>query len=106
MSAARMYRRKPTVIEAVEFEPDPPTLKPGTEGVVPVEGADVVVRAVAAPIESLAADAVRFEAWNELHESWVGLRPGDFLRVDKPGDVYPIDRATFEATYELVQEGP
>ena len=42
-----------------------------------------------------------FAVWNEKHRSWIGFHVGDMLRLDQaPQDVYPIDRATFEATYK------
>lgn len=97
MGAARMYRRKPIVIEAVEVTP----LQDGEfERCVQVGGTLVRLRRG----EDFEGKPLR--VWNELHRSWIVCSAGDFLRVDTPGDVYPIDRATFEATYELVQEGP
>jgi hypothetical protein len=39
--------------------------------------------------------------WNELHKSWIGVKTGDYLNVTDPKDVYPIDRDTFEKTYDL-----
>jgi hypothetical protein len=41
--------------------------------------------------------------WNELHKSWIGLSEGDYLNVSNPGDIYPISKAVFEATYEVVK---
>lgn len=77
------FRRKPEVIEAVQFAPGVP-LPVGTQ----IEyGIDTPWR-----------------VWNALHESWIGFRAGDWLRVDNPEDVYPIDAATFARTYEPLEE--
>ena len=43
-----------------------------------------------------------YYVWNELHRSEITLKVGDMVRVDDPNDTYPIDRQTFEATYEPV----
>lgn len=112
MPAARMYRRKPTVIEAVEFIQPTTTTGPLRDGfvgwVMRFGDVEVLVSDNGVPDGGLEAspDWRPFSVFNALHSSWVGFAPGDFLRVDSPGDVYPIDRATFEETYELVQEGP
>lgn len=39
---------------------------------------------------------------NALHQSEINIQPGDYIRVDVPGDRYPIDRAYFEANYEAI----
>lgn len=45
------------------------------------------------------------EVYNKLHDSWIKLKVGDFVRTDlAPDDVYPIDREVFFNTYELVEE--
>lgn len=46
-----------------------------------------------------------YEVHNLLHDSWIKIKEGDFVRTDlAPDDVYPIDRETFFNTYELVEE--
>lgn len=47
-----------------------------------------------------------YEVFNALHESWIKIQPGDYVNVtDKSGqDIYPIDRATFERTYDIVKD--
>lgn len=42
----------------------------------------------------------RTEVYNELHQSWIGLEPGDYLNVSTPGDIYPIKAAIVAETYE------
>lgn len=81
----RRYRRIPTEILAVEFQRD----------------ADLPLGIVLERMHD--EEGVSFRVWNDLHRSFVGVKPGDFLRVDDLNDVYPIDRATFEATYEEVE---
>lgn len=45
-----------------------------------------------------------WEIWNERHASWIGVQPGDYLNVSDPGDVYPIAKGVFDATYDIVDE--
>jgi hypothetical protein len=75
-----LYRKKPVEIEAIEFgvEPMPEDIKV----IDTAEGGKV---------------------YNQLHESWINVKKGDMVRIDQaPDDVYPIDRETFEKTYEPV----
>jgi len=75
------YRKKPTEIEAIEFGVE---LMPEDIKVIDTaEGGKV---------------------YNELHNSWINVKNGDVVRIDQaPEDVYPIDRQTFEQTYEKVE---
>lgn len=42
--------------------------------------------------------------FNKLHNSWIEVKRGDMVRIDQaPDDVYPIDRETFEKTYEKIE---
>lgn len=104
-----MYQRKPGVIEAVEL----------TEELVPFFTEPLQVFEHRACIRWAFEDATVFiargrrgaqlpeyEVWNQAGRAWVGVRIGDFIRVDMPGDIYPIPRDVFEGTYDLVQEGP
>lgn len=82
------YRRIPTEIEAIRFEPGAP-LPDG-------------VRVQASP----AGEGKPYAVWNHEHASWVGLEAGDMIRVDlAPQDVYPISAPYFEDTYEPVEDG-
>lgn len=54
------------------------------------------------PADYISHAGDEYAVYNELHDSWIKLAPGDWVRVDKPGDRYPIDRETFEATYRPV----
>lgn len=76
------YRRKPTTITAEQFRP----------GLAGQQSANVrVVEGGLNPV---------YEVYNGLHDSWIKLKPGDYIRTDDPNDNYPIDQATFDATYE------
>lgn len=48
------------------------------------------------------ADAGSHVVWNELHQSYIKLKPGDWVRVDTPGDTYPIDWGYLKENYEQV----
>ena len=74
------YRRIPEIIEAVEF-------KGGRKETWP-------------PGVTYDPDGY-FVVWNNLHKTYIKLQLGDYIRVDKENDRYPIDRQTFMATYEF-----
>lgn len=74
--------KKPIPIEVVEFDPD------DIPNGVQISGNDD-------PPEA-------YGVFNQLHSSWIGIKRGDYLNVTDLTDVYPIDRATFERTYTVV----
>ena len=68
---------------------------------IPVEVVQVgSVEAVAAQYPFIIFSG--FRVYNELHDSFVGFKLGDYLCVEDPHDVYPIDRALFERSYTVV----
>lgn len=74
------YRKKPVEIEAFELG------KQRIPSFVTIEKQDGV-----------------YKVYNKLHNSWIETKIGDMIRIDQaPDDVYPIDRETFENTYEPV----
>lgn len=73
------YKRIPEIIEAVPFTGNPIT------GV------------------RIEAKNNSYRVYNLLHDSWIKVKIGDFIRVDKPNDHYPIDKETFQSTYNLLQ---
>lgn len=107
---AKIYRRKPTEIIAFEFTAElARQVIPTPDGSADIEGT-IIERPSA--LDYIQPARVRrshgratlhsYELWNKLHGSWVGLSVGHFIRIDKPGDVYPIDAKTFAETYEEV----
>jgi len=40
-----------------------------------------------------------WEIYNELHESWIKIKVGDYYRTDIPNDHYPIDSKYMEENY-------
>lgn len=44
-----------------------------------------------------------YEVYNALHDSWIKFKSGDWINITDPKDRYPIDAATFAATYEAVE---
>ena len=39
---------------------------------------------------------------NQLHNSAINVSPGDYIRIDTPGDCYPIDAEYFGMNYEVI----
>lgn len=42
-----------------------------------------------------------YKVWNNLHSSYITVKPGDWIRIDNIDDTYPIDRAYIEENYEV-----
>lgn len=78
--------KRPILIEVWEFQP-------GSEAPLSVQ-----IRTTVNGV------GPRYQVLNNLHGSWIDVKPGDYLNVtDTSGrDIYPIDRKTFEQTYDLV----
>lgn len=79
MRKIKKYRRIPEIIEAVEFRTEDDEWPNG----VALDG------------------ELNTFVWNDLHKTYIKVRDGDFIRMDKPNDRYPIDRKTFFQTYEF-----
>lgn len=78
-------RKKPTVIEVVEFDPR-------DTGDLP--------KAL-----NLRDDGAEWQIWNQMHSSWIGVKRGDMIRVDSgPDDYYPISREVFARDFEEVSQ--
>lgn len=45
----------------------------------------------------------KYTVYNKLHNSYIELKHGDYVRVDDLNDTYPIDRRYMEENYEVVQ---
>lgn len=77
------FRRKPVVIEAERFDPE------NGQWPAPV-------------IEKHGLTVYRYSVYNALHNNYIPVKPGDYIRVDKPNDVYPIAESVLEKEYEEV----
>lgn len=40
---------------------------------------------------------------NSLHDSWINIDEGDWIRVDTPNDVYPIKDSYMKTKYRAVE---
>lgn len=52
---------------------------------------------------SYARDEKTWQVYNELHNSWINIKKGDFIRVDLKGDYYPIDAEYMKENYTEVK---
>lgn len=44
-----------------------------------------------------------YAVYNKLHNSWIGLKIGDYINIENPEDNYPVDAKYFEEHYEIVE---
>lgn len=41
--------------------------------------------------------------WNEPQQAWIPVHDGDYIRIDLPNDVYPINAEYFAANFDVVE---
>lgn len=73
--------KKPIPIEVEEFQPDNRQWPHGVDK----------------------GDDGHYFVFNSLHKSAIRLEAGDFVNVTDLNDLYPIKRAIFYATYDVVK---
>jgi hypothetical protein len=58
------------------------------------------------PFQGLVVGSVTGEAriYNAPQDSWVTVNDGDYIRIDNPDDIYPINADYFAANYDVVEE--
>jgi len=71
------FQKKPSTIEAEQFQPDK----------------------MPWPSDVHRRDDGTFFVCNDLHKSDITIKPGDWVRVDIPGDRYPIDAKYMEENF-------
>lgn len=89
------YRKKPVVIEAVQFDINNP--EPA------VEFAQGLFRPLS--IEDRVDDPeIVAEVWDRLHATWVGVFNHQWIIKGVQGEFYPCEDSVFRDTYEPVVE--
>lgn len=83
------FRKKPVVIEAVQFDPN---VKPWPEGVASWQSIDP-------QLEGMSSGFI------ETLEGRMLVNPGDWIIRGVKGEIYPCKPDIFEATYEPVAGG-
>lgn len=92
-SAIRRFRKKPVVVEAVQWTGrNLEELKAFTNNQF-----DTV-----APEEAADDPQITAEVWDFLHASWVGVKTGDWVIKGVKGEFYPCDNEGFRETYDEV----
>lgn len=87
------YRKKPVVIEAIQFTGENEfQVKLFTK-----HQFDVIDEADRAEDPDIVA-----QVWDRLHSTWVGVNLGDYIIKGVQGEFYPCREDVFEETYEYV----
>lgn len=94
MSAPQKYRKKPVEITAVRFD---------GHNLDELETFTLGFRFKAESTDMNGGPQVA-EVWNHLHNTWVGVKVGDWIIQGVQGEFYPRDDQVFAATYEAVSE--
>ncbi len=88
---AREYRKKPVVIQAVQFT--------GTNHDEVQDFAPGLFHEVH-PDDRTDDPDITAEVMDELHSTWVGVKDGQWIIRGVQGEFYPCDPDVFSATYE------
>lgn len=59
------------------------------------------VEPIATPVPKLKVVAEEFYVFDELHDTWVKLKRGDWIVRGIRGEFYPVEEAVFAETYEV-----
>lgn len=43
------------------------------------------------------------QVYNPAHSSWISVKDGDWIRIDNPGDVYPITNDYMKSKYRAIE---
>lgn len=95
--AARRYRKKPVVIEAVQWN------GPNADAFTEWTGGNF---RLVAPGDHSHSPAVTAEVFDVLHSTWVGVKTGQWIIKGVQGEFYPCDGEVFKATYEASDAVP
>jgi hypothetical protein len=89
------YRKKPVVIEAVQFTQ--------ADEFAPAHIMGAPFYPVAVEDRGDDPDVIA-EVYDKLHSTWVGVKLNQWIIKGVQGEFYPCDPDVFEATYEAVSE--
>ncbi|SEI45132.1 hypothetical protein SAMN04487917_101363 [Arthrobacter sp. yr096] len=101
MTTPARFRKKPVVIEAIQFDG---TNQPEIRDWVGLryEG-DPFKRDGFIPVDEQWVDPpadVSALVWDKLHDTWVGVKDGQWIIRGIQGEFYPCDADVFAATYD------
>jgi hypothetical protein len=100
---AQKFRKKPVIIEAVQFNGD--NAQEIRAFVGTHESPDPKVTWGISSFRLVVDDlfskeyGVVAEVWDKLHETWVGVKVGQWIIKGVDGEFYPCDPDVFEKTY-------
>lgn len=100
MSGPKTFRKKPVVIEAVQFTGENveeiQSFTVDSELEPPIFRVVVEFQRAGYPTE----EGVTAAVYDKLHLTWVGVKDGQWIIPGVQGEFYPLDPDIFDATYE------
>lgn len=97
------YRKKPVEIEAIQFTgKNFPTVNRFVGKTFQDEDGDWHWGFT--PYAEIHNPDVVAVVWDKLHETWVGVKAGQFIIKGLKGEFYPCDEEVFHETYDPVAE--
>jgi hypothetical protein len=91
------YRTKPFEIEAVRFTGD------NVKEVSEFTGGAKKYFYLLQEHDHPESPNIVAEVYDEIHETWVGVRVGDYIIRGSKGEFYPCDPGVFAAKYEVAE---
>lgn len=88
-------RKKPVEVDTIQWTGS------NVDDLIAFTGGDFLL---VAPIEGTFAPDVTAKVFDELHDTWVGVKTGQHIVRGIQGEFYPIDETVLAETYEPVEE--
>jgi hypothetical protein len=97
------YRTKQFEVEAVRYADNYDEVRAFVGFIVLKDGKGVFP---GFRVDDYPAGDIVAEVYDYLHDTWVGVRAGDYIIKGMKGEFYPCDPEVFNAKYELIDESP
>lgn len=105
------FKSRPVEIEAIQFTMDYIQevqafcgFHQDASGVYSVQTFGLITNPDALVVDSYGVVDIVAEVWDKLHNTWVGVKEGQWIIKGFKGEFYPCDPEIFDAKYEPVEE--
>lgn len=101
MQQAQRFRKKPVVIEAIQFTGENLLDVQNFVGVIPDHDNNTFGFRMSKPIATVKEEeGIVARVWDKLHSTWVGVKLDQWIIKGVDGEFYPCDHDVFIKTYD------
>ena len=93
MSNVKKYTKIPLTIEAIQYTNNQDLSR--ISEIIEFTGHKFEIRSILDAMNSV----ITAEVYDELHDTWVGVKDGDYIIKGLSGEFYPHDEALFPQAY-------